>query len=181
MEEIRLHGISGEGVVTAADLLARAAVLDGKWSQSLPYFTTERRGSPVVSFVRIDNSPIWVKSFIQNPDLVVVTSYSVMKFVKVSEGVKESSRILVNTSKLSSDLELGEGLHVHTIDANKIANETIKKPIANIVMLGALLGVDEVVSFGALKEAVSQEFPEELAKRNLAGMQLAYNTMRGVG
>jgi pyruvate ferredoxin oxidoreductase gamma subunit len=177
--EIRFHGISGEGVVTAADLLAGAAVLDGKWSQSLPYFTTERRGSPVVSFVRINDSPIWVKSFIQNPDLVVVTNPAVMKFVKVTEGMKESARLLVNTPKSASELELGGKTHIRTIDANKIASETIKKPIANVILLGALLGVEEVVSFNSLKEAVSQEFPEELAKKNLAGMQMAYNTIKG--
>ena len=178
MDEIRFHGIAGEGVVTAADLLARAAVLDGKWSQSLPYFTTERRGSPVVSFVRIDDSPIWVKSFIQNPDLVIVTSHAVMKFVKVAEGVKQNSRILVNTTRSAQELELGAALHVHTIDANKIANETIKKPIANIIMLGALLGLNELVSFGSLKESVADEFPEDLATKNLAGMQMAYDTIR---
>ena len=181
MLEVRFHGISGEGVVTAADLLAGAAVLDGKWSQSLPYFTTERRGSPVISFVRVDDSPIWVKSFIQNPDLVVVTNPSVMKFVKVAEGVKENSRILVNTPKPASELGLGTGMHVHTIDANKIASETIKKPIANVIMLGALLGLEEVVSFKSLKEAVSQEFPEQLASKNVAGMQIAYNAIRGAG
>lgn len=181
MLEVRFHGFSGEGVVTAADLLAGAAVLDGKWSQSLPYFTTERRGSPVISFVRIDDSPIWVKSFIQNPDLIVVTNSSVMKFVKVAEGTKENSRILVNTPKPVNELGLGTSIHVDTIDANRIASETIKKPIANVIMLGALLGVEEVVSFKSLKEAVSQEFPEPLASKNVAGMQMAYNAIRRIG
>lgn len=133
-----------------------------------------------MSFVRVDDSPIWIKSFIQNPDMVVVASSSVMKFVNVADGVKEDSRILINTAKSTSELGLS-GLNVHTIDGNKIAMETIQRPTANVVMLGALLGLEEMVSFESLKETVSKRFSEVVAKKNVAGMERAYQSIKETG
>ncbi len=55
MKEIRLHGRGGQGVVTAAELIAQAAFADGKYSLAFPSFGSERMGAPVQSFVRISD------------------------------------------------------------------------------------------------------------------------------
>ena len=54
MIEIRFHGRGGQGAVTAAEILAKAAFKDGKYSQAFPFFGVERRGAPVMAFTRID-------------------------------------------------------------------------------------------------------------------------------
>ena len=53
MIEIIFHGRGGQGAVTAADVLATAAFLEGKYAQSFPSFSGERRGAPVMAFARI--------------------------------------------------------------------------------------------------------------------------------
>jgi len=58
METIRIHGRGGQGVVTAAELIAIAAFYDGKYSQAFPSFGVERSGAPIQSFARIDDQPI---------------------------------------------------------------------------------------------------------------------------
>ncbi|RLE48518.1 MAG: hypothetical protein DRJ31_07030 [Candidatus Methanomethylicota archaeon] len=58
MIEIRWHGRGGQGAVTAAALLARAIINEGKYAQAIPSFGSERRGSPVLAFNRIDDEPI---------------------------------------------------------------------------------------------------------------------------
>ncbi len=50
MFEIRFHGRGGQGTVTAANVFAQAAFLEGEYAQSFPYFGTERRGAPVTAF-----------------------------------------------------------------------------------------------------------------------------------
>ena len=45
LKEIRIHGRGGQGVVTAAELLAVAAFEDGKYAQAFPFFGSERMGS----------------------------------------------------------------------------------------------------------------------------------------
>ncbi len=58
MFQVRIHGRGGQGVVTAAELLSVAAFLEGKHAQAFPSFGSERTGSPVVSFCRIDDKEI---------------------------------------------------------------------------------------------------------------------------
>ena len=58
MIEIRWHGRGGQGVVTAAELLAKAALRDGKFIQAFPEHGPERSGAPICAFNRIDSKPI---------------------------------------------------------------------------------------------------------------------------
>ena len=51
--EIRWHGRGGQGAVTSAELVAQAAIDEGKFAQAFPSFGPERRGAPVLAFVRI--------------------------------------------------------------------------------------------------------------------------------
>ena len=75
MVEIRWHGRGGQGAVTSAELLARAAIAEGKYAQAFPSFGPERRGAPVLAFVRVDkNKPIRRRAEVREPDIVVVST-----------------------------------------------------------------------------------------------------------
>jgi len=75
--EIRWHGRGGQGAVTSAELLARAAINEGKYAQAFPSFGPERRGAPVLAFVRISSQqPIKIRAEITQPDIVVAVSYT---------------------------------------------------------------------------------------------------------
>ena len=52
MDEIRFHGRGGQGAVTSAELLARAAINENRFAQAFPSFGPERRGAPVQAFAR---------------------------------------------------------------------------------------------------------------------------------
>jgi pyruvate ferredoxin oxidoreductase gamma subunit len=52
MFQVRFHGRGGQGVVTAAELLAEAAFREGRHAQAFPSFGSERMGAPVMSFCR---------------------------------------------------------------------------------------------------------------------------------
>ncbi|MFP3226293.1 MAG: 2-oxoacid:acceptor oxidoreductase family protein, partial [Sulfolobaceae archaeon] len=58
--ELALRGRGGQGVVTAGELLVKAEVLDDKYGQSIPFYGGERRGAPVVSYVRLSDQPIFL-------------------------------------------------------------------------------------------------------------------------
>src|SRR5947207_8911397 len=55
MFQVRFHGRGGQGVVTAAELLASAAFGEDRNAQAFPSFGSERMGAPVMSFCRIDD------------------------------------------------------------------------------------------------------------------------------
>ena len=90
MIEIRLHGRGGQGGVTSAELLARAAIGQGRFAQAFPSFGPERRGAPVVAFVRVSDEQIRLREKISEPNIVLVLDPTLLDIVNVAEGgVKE--------------------------------------------------------------------------------------------
>jgi pyruvate ferredoxin oxidoreductase gamma subunit len=174
--EIRWHGRGGQGAVTSTELLAQAAINEGMYAQAFPAFGAERRGAPVVAFVRIDDSqPIRVRAEITEPDIVVVLDASLLRVVNVTSGLKSGGILVVNTHKEPKDIgqEFGFKGSLATVDATKIARELLGVPIVNTAMVGALLKVKEVVKLESLVEPLKERFGR-LAERNISAMQKAY-------
>src|SRR6266540_313796 len=84
MFQVRIHGRGGQGVVTAAELLSVAAFLEGKHAQAFPSFGSERTGSPVVSFCRIDDKEIRLREPILEPDGLIVQDPTLFKAIDIS-------------------------------------------------------------------------------------------------
>ena len=107
------------------------------------------------------------------------------KAVDVTEGLREDGIILVNTDRppedIRKELNFTKG-KVGTLDATKIALETLKLPMPNMPMLGALLKAKEFVSVDELGEKVKQKFlkkiGEEKTNANLEGIKRAYNEVK---
>lgn len=174
MKEIRFHGRGGQGAVTAAQILAKAAFIDGSFAQAFPYFGVERRGAPLLAFTRIDNKKIRIRSQIYEPDFVVVQDPSLIDVMDITSGLKEGGTILVNTTKEMNF----EGYNTVTVDATGIALEVLGLPIVNTSILGAFVGVTNEVSIEALKEAIIDSFPKKLAEKNAKAAEVAYNTVK---
>ena len=174
--EVRWHGRGGQGAVTSADLFASAAISEGKYAQSFPSFGPERRGAPVAVFLRISNEFIRIRTNIDQPDIVVVIDPGLLRTVDVTSGLKDSGKIVVNSSKSPEELKSKFGFKwpVASVDASKIARETIKLPITNTAMMGALERVTEAVSMDSLVEQLKERFGAR-AEANIEAMKRAYN------
>jgi len=174
--EIRWHGRGGQGAVTSAELLARAAISEGKYAQAFPSFGPERRGAPVLAFVRISTKePIRIRAEIAQPDVVVVLDPGLLTIANVTSGLKENGIAVINTKKSAEQLrkEFGIKGSVATVDATNIARETLGVPITNTTMIGAVLRAAGVVKLESLIEPLNDRFGR-LAERNIKAMQRAY-------
>ena len=174
--EIRWHGRGGQGAVTSAELLARAAISEGKFAQAFPAFGPERRGAPVVAFDRISRQePIRVRAEIREPDVVIVLDPTLLRVINVTSGLKDSGILIINTRKSLQDIqsEFGNKWHLAVVDAFRIARELLGVPIVNTTMLGALLRATEVVKLESLVGPLEERF-ERLAERNLNAMKRAF-------
>ena len=129
--EIRWHGRGGQGAKTASLLLADAAFNTGKYIQGFPEYGPERMGAPITAYNRISSSPLRIHSNIYEPDYVVVVDDSLLESVPVTDGLKETGAIVINTTKdatyLKSVLHGYKG-KVYTVDAKKYQ----KKHLASI-------------------------------------------------
>ncbi|HEY4674644.1 MAG TPA: pyruvate ferredoxin oxidoreductase subunit gamma [Candidatus Bathyarchaeia archaeon] len=177
MLEVRWHGRGGQGAWTASELLARAAVNEGKYIQSFPEFGPERMGAPVTAFTRISTEPIRIHCLVYNPDVVAVLDPTLLKAVQVAEGVNEEGTIIINTkqnpAEIRKTLNTKKG-KVWTVQATEIAVKTLGMPITNTAMLGAVARATELVNLESVEKIVNERFRRDLAERNFAVIKQAY-------
>jgi pyruvate ferredoxin oxidoreductase gamma subunit len=175
--EIRWHGRGGQGAVTSAEILAEAAISEGKFAQAFPSFGPERRGAPVLAFVRISvDQPIRIRSSITEPDVVVVLDPGLLRIVNVASGLKPGGVVIVNTIKNAAQIrkEFNINATVATVGATKIAMELLGVPITNTTMIGAVIRVTEALKLESLDEPINKRFGR-LAGKNIDAMKRAYS------
>jgi len=170
--EIRFHGRAGQGIVTAANLLALAAAKEGKFVQAFPFFGSEKRGPPVTSYCRISTEKIELNEEIEAPDIVVVADSSILNEVDVTEGTKNESIIIINSKK---EIKLNKKCKTFFVDGTEIAVKNLGKPITNTVMLGALAKITSIVKLESIEKAIKERFKEELAEKNIQAIKECFN------
>jgi len=180
--EICFHGRGGQGAVTAANLLASAALHDGnKGVQAFPFFGAERRGAPVRAFARISGDEIHLRSEVYNPDIVIVLDESIMEIVDVLKGVKPSGKVLINTRKKPQDFEFSKQYNVATVDATGIALKydilVGGIPVVNTPILGSVPKILNRVTLKSIQQAINSKWTKkkELSERNIKATQDAYD------
>jgi pyruvate ferredoxin oxidoreductase gamma subunit len=173
MFEIRIHSRGGQGGVTAARLLALAAIHDGKYATAAPFYGAERRGAPIVSFVRIDDKPIKVYSQIKKPDMVIVLDATVMDVVDVLQGLKAGGTVFVNSQQKREFSGYSSGNVDLTGIALKEGLVVSGSPILNTPVIGALAKMG-IVSVDSAKKAIREMFTDE---RNVKAAEAAYREM----
>jgi pyruvate ferredoxin oxidoreductase gamma subunit/2-oxoisovalerate ferredoxin oxidoreductase gamma subunit len=180
--EICFHGRGGQGAVTAANLLATAALRDGnKGVQAFPLFGAERRGAPVRAFARISGEEIHLRSEVYNPDIVIVLDESIMDIVDVLKGVKDDGKILINTRKKPNDFEFSKKYHVATVDATGIALKHAilvgGMPVVNTPILGSIPKILDRVTLQSIQNVIRGKWigKKDLGERNVKATQDAFD------
>lgn len=187
MVEIRWHARAGQGAVTAAKLVAEAALSTNKHFQAFPEYGPERTGAPIQAFTRVSAVPITVHSNIENPDVVVVLDSTLLSTINVTENLVEEGVLLANTVMSPDEVKSlcsieNKNYKVYTLDASKIALDTIKRDIPNTPMVGALLKVVDVISIDDVKDhlikSFGKKFSQEIIDANVTALERAYNEVR---
>ena len=175
--DIRINGRGGQGAVTASRLLAEAAIMEGQYVHAFPNFGPERAGAPVTSFARISPEPFTEKTEVYNPDIVVVIDPTLLDDVPVAEGLKDGGTIVVNYDGMKESLvKFFEGTHanIFNVDGSKIAIEEIGRNVPNLVMLGALVKVTNVVKLESLVNVTLNRFRGVLGEKNEVAIKRAF-------
>ena len=187
--EIRWHGRGGQGAKTASLLLADAAFNTGKYIQGFPEYGPERMGAPLTAYNRISDTPITVHSNIYEPDYVVVVDDTLLECVPVTDGLKETGAIIINTTKspeiIKQSLKDYKG-SIYTIDARKISTETLGKYFPNTSMLAAIVKVSGIMTDEALLKDMETSFKHKFAKKpevidgNMKALEMALKEIKKI-
>jgi pyruvate ferredoxin oxidoreductase gamma subunit len=184
--EIRLEAIGGQGANSAGKILAETAVLDhGFTGNHFSSFGSEKRGTPVKSFVRISTiqKPIRSASYIRKPNLLVIFhEFMIASHPEVFDGVNQDTDVLINSKSDPQAIQLPKGVHprwLGTLDATKISNKT--KSGLNTVMLGAMIPFLPELKGEKLEAVISRYFTKisaEEKSNNLAGFKAGWNEVK---
>ncbi len=175
--------MGGQGAVTLINLLAQAGDLVGKKVQAFPFFGAERRGAPVKSYVRMDDKPIDLRSQIYRPDYLVVMAPSLVD-AAVGEGTKENTVLLVNMREEEATHLKALPFETYVVDATSIALElgmvVEGMPVLNIVFLGAVSYVTELVPLEAVTEVIRRNIPPGRMESSMEAARLGFTSVRMV-
>ena len=179
--EVRWHGRGGQGAWTASELLARAAIHEGKYIQSFPEFGPERMGAPVAAFTRISDKPINIHCAVYNPDVVAVLDPTLLKTVPVTKGLNEGGTIIINSKENPADmrkiLNTDKG-KILTVPATEIAIRILGRPITNTAMLGVVARITGIVRLESIEKVVEERFRQNIAEKNIAVVKEAYEEVK---
>jgi pyruvate ferredoxin oxidoreductase gamma subunit len=179
--EIRWHGRGGQGVVTANEILAGAALREGKFIKAFPEFGPERMGAPIRAFARISDKPITVHSQVYYPDYVVVVDSTLLGQIDVTEGLRSNGAVIANYPDVPEKLKsiIGDKFEVHTVNATQIALEEIGRPLANTAMLGALAKISGIVTLESIIKELERKFmgkfTADVTAKNVKSVKRAYD------
>jgi 2-oxoacid:acceptor oxidoreductase gamma subunit (pyruvate/2-ketoisovalerate family) len=188
LHEIRLAGRGGQGVVTAGDLLGKAAILEGRWAQSIPTFGPERRGALSQATLRIADEEILLKCTAARPDVLLVLDPTIWHFANIALGLQEGARLIFNTTlppeDIASQLRGGaygyrppvDRFQVYTVDATGIALEVLGRPITNTAMMGAFVGATGLLEMHSIEAVLGERFDGK-ATMNIEAARQARNRL----
>ena len=182
LTEIRWHARAGQGAVTAAKVVAETALSADQYMQAMPEYGPERMGAPIKAFTRISDQPIEIHNNIEFPDVVIVLDESLLDVVDVTEGIKDTGTVIINTcspaAAVKEVLGLNDSVKVACVDASGIALDTIKRDIPNTPIVGALIKVTGVIDLdvfkGLLAKNLSKKFGQEMIDANWSAVDRAF-------
>lgn len=178
VEEIRLHGMGGQGVVACGELIAIAASYEDKFCRAFPMYGSARRGAPVLAFAQIGDESEATRSMIYYPEYLLVLDPLMPEQMEITQGLKDKGVIVYNTTKTPDEANSIYKKDLRTmavIDATGIAVEIIGRPIPNTVMLGAFAKATGLLKMESIFKAIDKRFPERLAEGNKKAAQAGFD------
>jgi pyruvate ferredoxin oxidoreductase gamma subunit len=181
MFQVRFHGRGGQGVVTAAELLAEAAFREGRHAQAFPSFGSERMGAPVMSFCRIDAKPIRTHEPVTEPDALIIQDPTLLHQADLFAGLGREGYMLINSAKSFDELgldEVVEGFHrdrLLVVPASSLAQTHLGRPLPGAPMLGGFAVLTEMVGLDAVVAAINDKFSGPVAKGNAEAARVAFD------
>lgn len=153
-EEILIAGFGGQGVMLIGQILAYAAMEEGKNCTWYPSYGPEMRGGfaycrTIISTEEI-GSPVGIE-----PDTAIIMHGN---FIDVAEELKEGGRLFLNSS-LSQEIPQKKNWRVFPIPANELADELGSPRVANFVMLGAYLDIVQPVEWETVIKVMPKVIP----------------------
>ena len=151
--DVVFAGLGGQGLMTMGQILATAAMREGKMTSYLPSYSPEVRGGWANCTVVVSDQSIG-SPIVGEPSALVAMEASAVR--KHAPSVQSGGLILVNTSLAPEPVGRND-VRVINVAANEIAGRLGNERVANIILLGAYVTATGAVSMESLEDAVRDQ------------------------
>jgi len=179
--EVIWYGRGGQGAITASQIIAEAAYLEGyQGVTTAPSFGAERRGAAVAAFLRLSHEPIRIFSQVSNPDIIVVLDPTLLPALNHKTG--NGAVLILNSTKTPEDLYLKGYRRIGIADVTSVSLENrltlAGVAILNTPILGAFVRITGLVGLHSVERVISRMFPGEKGERNINTARIINRTTR---
>jgi 2-oxoglutarate ferredoxin oxidoreductase subunit gamma len=165
--EIRIGGSGGQGVVLAAQILGKAAILDGKNALQTQAYGAEARGSLAKSEVIISDGKIGFPA-VRKPDILVAMNQEALE--KLFKDLRDDGTLIVDSTSVSTLPETKA--KVHKLPLTETAKKAFGEAMyANMVMLGALTKITRLVSERSMEKTIEENVPAKTVEKNVSAFR----------
>jgi 2-oxoglutarate ferredoxin oxidoreductase subunit gamma len=162
--DVVIAGFGGQGLLFAGEILAYSAMLEGLEVTWMPSYGPQMRGGTANCTVIVSDQPVR-SPIVRNPiDVIALNQPSIDKFLPdmQSDGV-----LVVNSSMAryepvqdANPEKSRKKIQVFEVPASQIAERLGTVRVANLVALGAYIGVTRLVSKASIKTALIRNIPD---------------------
>ena len=169
--EVRFAGFGGQGIIKSGIIVAAAASIHaGKNSVQTQSYGPESRGGACKSEVVISEEVIDFPKVVQ-PDVLILMSQHA--YNDYATDIKPGGTVIMDPDMIPAKKNL-ENAKVFQVPATKIAEELGRRIVANIVMLGALVAITNLLDENAVKESIKENIPKGTEELNLTAFEKGY-------
>ncbi|MFH1502778.1 MAG: 2-oxoacid:acceptor oxidoreductase family protein [Candidatus Eisenbacteria bacterium] len=171
MNEIRISGFGGQGVIRCGYIVGKtAAIFDNKHATLTQSFGPEARGSACSAQIIVDDVPIRYP-YLTKPDTVVAMSQEA--FDKFGSDITPGGTLMIDDDLVKPESP-PKGCKVYAIPATRIAEGLGNRIAANIVMLGFFTAVTDIISVEAARDALPSSVPSRFIELNEKAFEEGY-------
>ena len=173
MLQIVIQGRGGQGAQTAGNLLAMAFFAQGRQVQCFASYGGARRGTPVSSYLRVDERPIRLRCDIERADAILCFDASLLEG-RLLATAHAGTLIVVNSARTREQFALAlPGYQVIPVDGLAIARRNGLGRIVNSALLGACARALSSPSLEVLERTLVEQAPK-LHDENIAACEAGY-------
>ena len=176
MLQIIIQGRGGQGAQTAGNLLAQAFFAAGRQVQAFASYGGARRGTPVSSYLRVDDQPVRLRCDIERADAILCFDASLLEG-RLLAAAHPQTMIVVNSARSTDQLRQAlPGYRLIAVDGLAISRAQGLGRIVNSALLGALARVIGNPPLTVLEQLLLEQSPK-LQQENVAACHASYHSV----
>jgi 2-oxoglutarate ferredoxin oxidoreductase subunit gamma len=170
--DVIVAGFGGQGVLVIGNLLAYAAMIEGRYVTYLPVYGVEMRGGTANCTIVISSHPIG-SPVVGRPRAAIVMNLP--SLIKYEPSILTNGLLFVNSSLIEPKEAYRKDIEILSIPINEIAIDHGNPKLANMIALGAFNQKTRLVQMTSLFESLEKVLDERyhpLIPSNIKGIEI---------